>query len=341
MSNQAIDRLKDVVDPEVLLTSLGFNISMSNSSEIRAACAIHGGDNKTAFSFKRGVKRFYCYSHGCECDEGGEVNNDIIALVMKCSTCSFIDAVRYLSSLTGITVDFNNIDEVEESRYKNVKEKKKFVKYMSKESKLPKISEDIMKKHISNGADYFRGLGVSDDIIKIFELGSYTDTDGVARGSIPIRDEDGRLVSFSGRRTDGLEEEKYSLMYQFQKNETLYNLHNALKFKDVYKNSVVIVEGFKALWAVFLCGFPNVVAVMGKSITTAQINLLVKHGFFYSILLLDGDDAGIKGTIKSEFLLRDKMTNRTIWLPDDKSPDDFSSDELYSLINLFYESLGG
>ena len=101
MANQAIDRLKDIVDPETLLVSLGFDISISNSREVRCACAIHGGDNKTSFSFKKDVKRFYCYSHGCEFDSNGEINNDVISLVMLTNNCSFMSAVKYLSGLTG------------------------------------------------------------------------------------------------------------------------------------------------------------------------------------------------------------------------------------------------
>lgn len=341
MANQVIDRLKDVVDPDTLLTSLGFDISISNGREIRCPCAIHGGDNKTSFSFKKDVKRFYCYSHGCEFDDNGEINNDIISLVMRTNNCSFMAAVKYLSQLTGITIDLNNINEVEETRYRKSKEKDKFIKHMSKSEELPEVSEDLLQRYVSNGAEYFRGLGISDEVIKIFELGTYTDHKGVVRGSVPIRDDMGRLVSISGRRVDGDEEPRYRLLYEFQKSDILYNLNNALNFKDVYNDTIIIVEGFKALWAVFSCGFPNVVAVMGKSISSAQINLLVKHGFLYTLLLLDGDKAGVKGTIRSEFFLEGKMTNTSIYLPDEKSPDNYMSVELYELLELFYGSLGG
>lgn len=341
MSNSSIERLKEVVDPETLLVSLGFDISINNHREIRAPCALHGGDNKTAFTFKKEVRRFYCYTHGCEYDDGGEINNDIISLVMKANQCPFMEAVKYLSDLTGIKVDFNNVDEVDEERYKKDKSKNKFVKYMCENRILPEVSEDLLKEYRSNGAEYFKRIGISDSIIDIFELGTFVDDRGVVRGSVPIRDADGRLVSISGRRADGDREPRYLLIEDFQKSDVLYSLNGALKYKDAYSDSIIIVEGFKALWAVFSCGFKNVVAVMGKSISTSQINLLVKHGYRYSILLLDGDDAGIKGTIRSEFLLKNKITNRTIWLPDKKSPDDLDSIELYGLIDLFYKSLGG
>ncbi len=341
MANQAIDRLKDVVDPETLLISLGFDINVSNSREIRCPCAIHGGDNKTAFNFKKDVKRFYCYSHGCEFNDAGEINNDIISLIMLTNSCSFIDAVNYLSDLTGITVDLNNINPMEETKYRKNKEKGIFIKHTIKNEELPEVSESLLQEYVFNGADYFKGLGISDNIIKVFELGSFVDYKGVSRGSIPIRDDRGRLVSISGRRVDSDEEPRYKLLYEFQKSDILYNLNNALNFKDVYNDTIIIVEGFKALWSVFSCGFPNVVAVMGKSISSTQINLLVKSGFLYILLLLDGDEAGLKGTMRSEFLLKNKMTTMSICLPDGKSPDDFLLIELYELLNLFYKSLGG
>ena len=341
MSSQTIDRLKDVVDPEILLTSLGFNINISNSREIRAPCAIHGGDNSTAFCFKKDVRRFYCYSHGCEFDGSGEINNDVISLVMRSIGCSFLDAVKYLGELTGISVDLNNIDEVEETRYKKDKEKNKFIKNMLSVSNLPEISEDLLNRHVSNGAAYFKSLGVDDIIIDIFKLGSFIDSYGVLRGSVPIWDENSRLVSISGRRVHGDEEPRYLLTHNFQKSEVLYNLNNAISFKDAYSDTIIIVEGFKALWSVFMCGFPNVVAVMGKSISAPQINLLVKTGFRCSILVLDGDEAGIKGTKTSEALMKGKIENITVKLPEGKSPDSLEVLELHELLNLFYQSLGG
>ncbi len=343
MTISKIDRLKDLVDPAQLVMSLGFNISYDSQDEIRAPCIIHGGDNRTAFCFKKGSKRFYCYTKGCE-NDGGEVNNDIISLVMKVNKCSFSAAIKFLSNMTGFNIEDGEVGAGEEAEAKRTREKNKFIRgTMNVSEVLPTVPEEVVREYISCGAKYFETLGISRDIIDRFELGTTVDFEGVERGTIPIRDEYGRLVSISGRRTDGNGEPRYRLVKEFKKRKVLYNLNNivyttpsgGLQCKSKFNDKVIIVEGFKALWHVHTCGFENVVAVMGKVIRPEQKNLLVKCGVGYTYLLLDGDEAGRDGMEKSLLLLQGKVNVCPIYLPQGKSPDDIDMNELKDLIAMF------
>ena len=66
----------------------------------------------------------------------------------------------------------------------------------------------------------------------------------------------------------------------------LYNLHRLAEQVE----SVIVVEGFfGAIW-LHQCGFPNVVALMGWSMSEEQETLLARFGRV--ALLLDGDAAG-------------------------------------------------
>jgi len=334
MANASIESLKEIVDPLSLITALGFNIYYDNPDEIRASCVLHGGDNKTAFCFRKSVRRFYCFTRGCEVDESGEVNNDIISLVMKAHHCSFVEAVTFLSQLTGYDVELGEINDEEERRVKNDRDRKKFVDGVKRKT-LDTLDESVIQRYQRNGCKYFLDMGFSTAVVDFFELGTMYDEFEVERATIPIRDESGRLVSISGRRTDGAGEPRYKLAKNFKKRRVLYNLHNALEYLDAYKRTIIIVEGFKALWHVVSCGYPNVVAVMGRTITQEQINLLVKCGFSCSLLLLDGDEKGRAGTERSKELLKGKMDTRPIYLPEDISPDDVEYDKLFSLISMF------
>lgn len=343
MPSTKIDRLKELVDPTQLLLSLGFNISYDNQDEVRAPCIIHGGDNKTAFCFKKSSKRFYCFTKGCESD-GGEVNNDIISLVMKVNKCSFSSAVKFLSGITGFSIDEEEMEEVEVAGIKRERERNKFIRGTKSVSEvLPEVPEEVVKEYRASGARYFESLGISKDLIDKFELGTTVDFEGVERGTIPIRDECGKLVSISGRRTDGNGEPRYRLVREFKKRKVLYNLNNVVcssssggvVCKDTFGGKILVVEGFKALWHVYRCGFDNVVAVMGKVMRPEQRNLLVKCGFGYAYLLLDGDDAGRDGMEKSLLLLQGKINVCPIYLPQGKSPDDLDVSELKDLIKLF------
>lgn len=336
MANRSVEQLKELVDPSILITSLGFNIYYDNSDEIRAACAIHGGDNKTGFCFKKSSRRFYCFTHGCDTDPSGEVNNDIISLVMKVNKCSFVDAVKFLSELTGFDVDLGKIDPLEEKKLRVYKDKKKFVEGTPQPDKaVSSVSESLVKQYQANGCPYFSSVGVDSAMVKSFELGTMTDRFGIERATIPIRDAQGHLLSISGRRTDGDREPRYRLVKDFKKSRVLYNLNNALEYRDIYEGVVVIVEGFKACWHVVSSGIPCVVAVMGRVISPDQINLLVRYGFVCSLLLLDGDEKGKAGMGRSTELMKGKMDVKPIYLPDDVSPDDVEYNDLFDLINSF------
>ena len=335
MSDLAIEKLKSLVDPSQLIVSLGFSVFYDNDIEIRGSCCIHGGDNKTAFCFRKSTNRFYCYTHGCHLDVDGTVNNDIVSLVMKVRKCSFAGAVDYLCSLTGFDISSAVVDSKRVKEYKNKKDKDKFVKGVLNNNTLPTIPESLVKEFVNNGSDYFRSIGIPDVVVEFFELGTMVDDMGIIRGSIPIRDDKGRLVSISGRRVDGNDEPRYLLIKEFKKRKVLYNLHVAKKFRDVYNKTVVIVEGFKALWHVYMCGYKNVVAVMGRVINPEQVNLLVKHGFNSCLLMFDGDEPGISGIEKSLLLMKNKIEVNPIYLPQELSPDDISISDLNDLISTF------
>lgn len=326
--------LKSLVDSETLLLSLGFHIYRETQDEIRAPCAIHGGDNRTAFLFKKQSKRFYCFTHKCELNEFGSVDNDVVSLIMKVNRCSFHEAISFLCLLTGIDISEVSDIDIDVAVARKQREKETFIKSVLK-TEAAELSEDMVLRFRNNGAAYFKGLGFSQEIVDKFELGTMVDIDGIERGTIPIRDVNSRLIGLSGRRTDGGGEPRYRLLKNFQKRKTLYNIYNAIKLRDAYDGSVFIVEGFKALWWSFLCGYKNIVAVMGASIAPEQVNLLVSCGFRRALLMLDGDSAGVAGMRASEDLLRGKLETVSVCLPEGKSPDDLDCADLNGLIDIF------
>jgi hypothetical protein len=74
----------------MLLDRLGFAVDTRTR---RAACLLHGGQNRTAFSW-RPDGRFHCFS----CGRGG----DKIALVREARGCDFRAAMIFLAALAGV-----------------------------------------------------------------------------------------------------------------------------------------------------------------------------------------------------------------------------------------------
>jgi len=325
-----LDRLREAIDAEQLLNLLGFKITRVTDKEVRAACAIHGGDNKTSFRMNKEAKTWVCFSHHCE----DRVGFGAINLVMYKLNMTFMEAVRYLESITGVNVH----DEVDYVAYKRHKDRQEAI-HQADNRKIPSALTDEMflrsfKKFRSNYFEDPKSGGFSTELLDLFEIGGgYVDKFGFQRDVIPIRDQNGRLVAYSARDITGQADEdyKYLLTEGFDKDKVLYNLFRAKEHMGKSR-SIIVVEGFKSVWNLSRAGYKNAVACMGSMITTGQQNLLYSLAFNV-ITLFDGDKAGVKGTIKALDDMKGKINIRPLFLPyTGKDPGDLTIDELHAII---------
>lgn len=109
----------------------------------------------------------------------------------------------------------------------------------------------------------------------------------------------------------------------FSKRKELYGIFQA-KAAIVKADCVYMVEGYTDVIAMHQCGLENVVANSGTALSEQQIRLL--HRFTANITLLyDGDEAGIKASIRGiDMLLAEGMNIKVLLLPDGDDPDSFS-----------------
>ncbi len=328
-------QIKEAVDIESLLMCLGFKVTKSSNSEVRAPCIIHGGDNPTGFSIRTETRKWKCFTGRCEVNGEGRAENDLVALVMRTQNLSFIDALQFLSDFSGLHIDVRSNDFVEDEGYKYKRDASRFVKMASRilrPTRPPSmLSEAQQAAYIVNRDDYFVQQGFHPETLETFQIGGLWDRSGVKRATIPIHDDGGNLVGLSARRTDNDDEPRYEIEYKFQKGKVLYNLHNA---KQYGSDLIIIVEGFKACWAVHEAGFPNVAACMGSVITEDQVSLLVSSQFMRCVLLLDGDESGRDGTERSVPKIERALKVIPAYLPDNISPDSISRDELRDFLNI-------
>ena len=167
--------------------------------------------------------------------------------------------------------------------------------------------------------------GLTTETIKTFGVGFYSGKGSMTgRVVIPIHNELGELVAYCGRSVDG-GEPKYMLPSGFHKSEILYNLHR------VKGGGVIVVEGFFDCMKVCQSGYPNVVALMGSSMSAAQEKLLCSR-FQKVTILLDGDEAGKRGAEEIASRLVKKLYVRIVELQDGKQPDGMTAEELGNLL---------
>jgi len=318
-----LSRLKEAIDAEQLLNTLGFEVSKSTYAEVRAVCKLHGGSNKSSFRMNRQTKNWVCFAESCQEDVG----YDVISLVQHLLNLTFPDALRYLENLAGVNIH----DESSYISYKRNKDREDFIKQSSDNRQIPSVllNEDYFKSFKKFRSDYFENEGFSAEVLNEFEVGGgYVDKYGYQRDVIPIRDKDGMLKAYSCRDTTGKADYsfKYLLTKGFDKDKVLYNLHRAKKHMDESK-TLIVVEGFKSVWKLYMAGYKNAVACMGSRLTPGQQSLLYSHAFNV-ILLLDGDKAGAKGTVRALEDMKGKISIIPVFFPyEDKDPGDLTIEE--------------
>jgi DNA primase len=178
---------------------------------------------------------------------------------------------------------------------------------------------------------YLLGRGLSPEIIERFGLG-FCDR-GLMRGriAIPIHDEAGCLVAYAGRwAAENVPEgrPRYLLPRGFQKQLVLFNLHRVRG-----ERSLVMVESY---WSVFrLASFAiAAVALMGRELSGAHIELLTAAGVDHLRLMLDRDSPGRAATAKILPELARHLFVRDLELPERMKPHSAPEDVLRDLLGV-------
>lgn len=322
VNQETITNIKNIVDPESVLGFLGFNIIKRGPKELRGPCKVHGGDNFTAFRFNLENRTWCCYTRHCE----GDKDRDLIGLIQKTTGKNFMESVQLLADMAG--VDLNNQEHLSEEflKLKQQQEIRKEIKRNTRAPVTSAVSEDVLAEFEGQRSDYFTDRGFPQEILDFYEVGGTTDSRGVHRETIPIRNENGELLTVSMRRTDSDEDPKYVLLKNVPKGETLYNLHVAKHYVGEDR-TLIIVEGFVDVWALCGLGVYNVVAIMGTDIVPTQARLIWKYAENATIML-DPDKAGREGTPRLVKMLDKGLNLQVIDLPDGKDPKYLTREDL-------------
>ena len=91
-------------------------------------------------------------------------------------------------------------------------------------------------------------------------------------------------------------------------------------------NKCFIVEGYTDVIAMHQNGIANVVSASGTALGAYQIGL-IKRSTNNVVLLFDGDNAGIKATIRSiDLCLKAEMNVKIASFPEGQDPDSYSKE---------------
>jgi DNA primase len=323
--------IEDVISEFVALRPAG-------GGSLKGLCPFHD-ERSPSFHVTPEKKMFYCFG----CGEGG----DAIAFLQKAEGFTFVDAVRKIAQMIGLTVDIGETTETEAERYRVLRVNEFTAGYYrgvlhDNDSSaaaagrkfltgrlFPETSWDIFGVGVAGGerkglitAATNKGYILTD--LTAAGLTSVRDDGEVVdkfrnRVMWPIRDGSGNTIGFGGRKLQDTDlGPKYlntpeTIVYR--KSSVLYGLD--LARKDVAKTqTVVIVEGYTDVMACHLAGVTTAVATCGTAFSADHTKVLrrfLADGAGWGgevVFTFDGDAAGQRAAVKA-FTYDQAFTART------------------------------
>lgn len=311
--------IKDVLSRYGLLAGL----HEKKPGRLVGPCPIHGGKNGTSFNVDLEKNVFHCFS---QCGGG-----NVLDLVVKLETCSIRDAGEKLSDWFGLTFERTRTSAASKAtESKGAPTPSPPTRPTGDSAPNPPLEREL--KDLNPDHPYLVTRGLTIPTIKTFGIGYCTRGLMRGRAAFPIHDEHGVAIAYAGRAvSDDLAAKsgKYRLPDGFKKSFVLFNLHRAKEFAD---RSAIVVEGFVDCFKVHQAGYPNVVALMGSTLSEAQERLLAEH-FDRLALMFDGDEAGAKCLREFYVRLRRRLYLREIHLEPGEQPDALTEDRIRELLS--------
>ncbi|MCL5807405.1 MAG: DNA primase [Deltaproteobacteria bacterium] len=309
-------------------------------------CPFHR-EKTPSFTVSPDKQMFYCFG----CSEGGNV----FSFLMKLNHLTFPEAVRQLAKKVGVVIPERTMSREEKERYSLAEQIRQV-----NELAAGFFMKTLQSPAGEGAREYLRKRGIGESAIRTFRLGyapegwsnllEFIEKKGISpklaeqagllversgksqgyydrfrgRVMIPIEDADGHVIAFGGRII-GKGEPKYmnspeSVVYT--KGNTLYGLSRTREAIRE-KGFALLVEGYFDLIALWNAGIPNVAAVLGTALTSAQVDLIRRYTARVAAVF-DPDEAGRKALARSlELFLAGNVHARAVILPDGQDPDDF------------------
>lgn len=361
--NQVLDtaEIVDVVSDFVSLKRRGANYI--------ACCPFHN-EKTPSFSVSPSKGIYKCF--GC-----GKAGNSV-SFVMEHEQLSYIEAIKYLGNKYGIDVkdrDENPEDTANRLKHESLLIVSELAQkyytdtlFNNDMARAVGLSYFRQKRGFSDETIKKFGLGFSLDARnsnsnyqsfssyalkagykKEFIIGTglgIERTDGSLvdkfydRAMFPIHSISGKVIAFGGRT---LLTDKSVAKYVnspeteiYHKSKSLYGIFQA-KSSMSKLQKCYLVEGYADVLSFHQAGIENVVASSGTSLTREQIRLIRRFTNKVTVLY-DGDEAGIKASIRGiDLLLEEGMEIKVVLLPDGDDPDSFAMKHSESEIREFLD----
>ncbi len=309
------------------------------------------------------IEQFYkCFG----CGESG----DVITFVQKYEGVAFPEAISILAKNAGMEVpslEDNSKLELQKKEKEQVLQALKMaarIYYQLLKSPLGKPAQEYLKKRNVNEKSVVTfGIGYSPDFDTVVkELSKHFSLDTLKKAGLvetsssgkhfdpfaqrlvfPLINSYGDVIGFSARIIEDKPFAKYKNSSQglvFDKSRVIFGINLLKKLKKESHSDIpyaILVEGQLDVVSMHQAGFKSTIASLGTALTQFHAQE-IKRMTNTVILLLDGDSAGQKATIRSIDILRPTgITVKVATLPEGLDPDEFlkkyGSEKMQELLN--------
>jgi len=335
--------VKAAVTMEMVLTHYQIKLGKTNATYLRGKCPLpmHTGDSENSLGVNTQKNAWACHVTSCVAGRDGKKGGNVLDFVAVMEGCSIRDAALKLQNWFNVEANNERPKDYVPSRDRP-KGNSQLVAKKKDEPTVATLSDEksddeavnppleFELKSIDSSHPYFKRRGVKEETAKHFGAGFFHGRGSMhGRVVFPVHNEIGELIGYAGRAVDDeMAEKEGKYKTPFHKSLVLFNLHRVLETKS---REIIVGEGFFGTMKIFQAGFPNVVAVMGSSLSDEQEQLLVEN-FDRVVIIGDGDDSGRAFARDASERLTRKMFVRVVDLPDNVQPDKLSSEQIQKLL---------
>jgi DNA primase len=346
-TEDSVDRVRDAIDMVDLVGSRT-DLRKSGHASYQALCPFH--DERTPSMSVDVVKKLY---HCFGCGAGG----DGISFIRELEGVDFVGAIELLADRYGVQLEVAEEDPEEAQR------RARRERLFSLLDRTAAYYERVLWESAEAAAarSYLLGRGLTEESLRAFRVGyaqsawdrvlmasrktgfsnqELFDAGLASRGregklydrfrariTFPLSDARGRVIGFGARAMGEGRGPKYLNTGEselFHKGRIVYAAHLA-RSAAAKEGRVVVVEGYTDVIALWQAGFANTVAIMGTSLTEAQVDALRRLAPV-ALLALDADNAGQEAMVRAARVAAGKKLElRVVPLPAGSDPADLVS----------------
>lgn len=348
-SNSFLDEIRDRVHiSDVIGRRVSWDKKKTNTSrgDYWACCPFHG-EKSPSFHCEDRKGRYHCFGCG--------VSGDHFRFLTDLEGLSFPEAVQQIADMAGIAMPQPDLQAERRER-----ERTSLQDVMEMATLF--FQDQLQTSAGARARAYLRDRGLTGRTIETFRLGyapesrnalkEHLASKGVSKEQMeacglvvhenvpvsydrfrdrimfPILSSREKVIAFGGRAMAADALAKYLNSNEtelFHKGNVLYNFARARRASQAAGGTVIAVEGYMDVIALYQAGVENAVAPLGTALTENQLELLWKMSP-QPILCFDGDGAGIRAANRAaDLALPHIKPDRSVsfaLLPDGKDPDD-------------------